>query len=106
MTTFLGSPILRKLIEFPKQKIAFCLHSLLGQVLERFQVEIGGKLLVATLCLLECSRHGLLESELLQLLADEDNLFPPEYANKFHDDKLDDYEITGLKEIKFQLVLD
>ena len=47
---------------------------------------------MATLCLLECSRHGLLESELLLLLADEQNLFPPEYANKFKDETLDDYE--------------
>ena len=49
---------------------------------------------MATLCLLECSRHGLLESELLQLLADEQNLFPAEYAAKFKDDDLDEYEAT------------
>ena len=46
---------------------------------------------MATLCLIECSRHGLLESELLQLLADEDNLFPEEYAQRFKDDTIDDY---------------
>ena len=34
---------------------------------------------MATVCLLETSRHGLLETELLELLADENNLTPPEY---------------------------
>ena len=51
---------------------------LLEQVLTRFEHEGGGRLLVATLCLLETSVSGLLESELLTLLADEDNLLPPE----------------------------
>ena len=36
-------------------------------------------MVIATVCLLETSRHGLLESELLELLADENNLTPPEY---------------------------
>lgn len=31
------------------------------------------------MCLLETSRHGLLETELLELLADENNLTPPTY---------------------------
>lgn len=35
--------------------------------------------MVATLCLLEVSRHGLLETELLALLGDSKNLTPPEY---------------------------
>lgn len=35
--------------------------------------------MVATLCLLEVSRHGLLETELLALLGDTNNLKPPEY---------------------------
>ena len=50
---------------------------MIEQVLTRFEEENGGHLLVATLCLLEASKLGLLESELLQLLADEDNLMPP-----------------------------
>ena len=47
------------------------------QVLGRFEKENGGDLLVATLCLLEASGHGLLETELLTILA-EDNLMPCE----------------------------
>ncbi|XP_013381732.1 TPR repeat-containing protein DDB_G0287407 isoform X2 [Lingula anatina] len=56
------------------------LLGLLGQVLERFEAETGGSLLVATLCMIEVSKGGLLESELLLLLADEENLMPPEEA--------------------------
>jgi nephrocystin-3 len=58
-------------------KLADGLFELLEQVLERFEAESGGHLLVATLSLLECSAHGLLEQELLSLLGDEDNLMPP-----------------------------
>ena len=36
--------------------------------------------MIATLCLLEVSRHGLLETELLALLGDKNNLKPPEYV--------------------------
>lgn len=54
-----------------------CSDSLLQQVLERLENESGGELVVATLCLLECSRHGLLESELLLLLGNEKDLLPP-----------------------------
>ncbi len=50
------------------------------QVMERFEKENGGELVVATLCLLEVSQRGLLETELLQILADEDNLAPRENA--------------------------
>lgn len=50
--------------------------SLLAQVFDRFEEENGGELLVATLCLLECSNTGLLETELLTILGDEDNLMP------------------------------
>ena len=50
---------------------------LLQQVLSRFEEEGERHLLVATLCLLEVSSTGLLESELLKLLADEENLLPP-----------------------------
>ena len=53
------------------------MHSLLQQVLERLENESGGELVIATLCLLECSRHGLLESELLLLLRNENDLLPP-----------------------------
>ena len=54
-----------------------CCCRLLQQVLARFEEEGGGHLLVATLCLLEVSQTGLLESELLKILADEDNIMPP-----------------------------
>ena len=33
--------------------------------------------MVATLCFLECSRHGLLERELLELLGEDELLRPP-----------------------------
>ena len=46
-------------------------------MLQRFEIENGGELLVATLCLLEVSARGLLETELLTILGDEDNLMPP-----------------------------
>ncbi len=48
--------------------------------MERFEKENGGELVVATLCLLEVSQRGLLETELLQILADEENLAPRENA--------------------------
>ena len=51
--------------------------SLMEQVLQRFETEACGHLLMATLCLLEASSTGLLESELLILLADESSLMPP-----------------------------
>ncbi|RDD44551.1 Telomerase protein component 1 [Trichoplax sp. H2] len=53
------------------------LLELLEQVLTRFEEESGGHLMVATLCFLECSRHGLLERELLELLGDDELLKPP-----------------------------
>lgn len=55
---------------------------LLEDVLSRFEDENGGHLLVATLCLLEVSQNGLLESELLSILADEDNLMPATYVKE------------------------
>ena len=55
-------------------KITIC--RLEQQVIARFEDESGGKLLMATLCLLECSATGLLETELLEILGDEDNLTP------------------------------
>ena len=53
------------------------LFSLLEEVLDRFERENGGHLLVATLCLLEASSGGLQESELLDILANEEELVPP-----------------------------
>ncbi len=50
------------------------IYRLLQQVLTRFEAEGGGHLLVATLCLLEVSSTGLLESELLYILANEENI--------------------------------
>ncbi|XP_028414822.1 telomerase protein component 1-like isoform X3 [Dendronephthya gigantea] len=61
------------------QSLSDDLLSLEEQVLTRFEEENGGQLVIATVCLLETSRHGLLETELLELLADESNLTPPEY---------------------------
>ncbi|XP_071785038.1 telomerase protein component 1-like isoform X1 [Asterias amurensis] len=55
---------------------------LLAQILTRFEKENGGKMLVATLCLLECSCHGLLETELLSILGDEDHLMPPNNSSE------------------------
>jgi len=46
----------------------------------RFEIENGGPIVIATMCLLETSRHGLLETEILQMLAEETNLTPPEYV--------------------------
>lgn len=43
--------------------------ALLEQVLERIEIDYGKELVADLLSLLACSRHGLLESELLELLA-------------------------------------
>ena len=48
-------------------------------VFSRFEEETGGVLMTATLCLLEVSCHGLLETELLALLGNPENLKPPEF---------------------------
>ena len=58
--------------------------SLLAVVLSRFEKEDegSGHLLVATLCLIEVSTFGLLESELLTILGDEEHLMPPEKEEK------------------------
>lgn len=53
------------------------LLSILDDLLSQLESEEGGELMVATLCLLEASSSGLLESELRQLLADESVLKPP-----------------------------
>ena len=62
------------LLKTPNHNLFF---SLLEKVLERFEQEHGATLLVATLCLLEVSAAGLLESELLAMLGDKDTLIPP-----------------------------
>lgn len=53
------------------------LLSILDNLLRQLEGEEGGDLLVATLCLLEASAAGLLESELRMLLSDESVLRPP-----------------------------
>ncbi|XP_064604560.1 TPR repeat-containing protein DDB_G0287407-like isoform X2 [Liolophura sinensis] len=53
------------------------LLNLLEQLLTRFEGERGGHLIVATLCLLESSNAGLLESELRHILGNEATLMPP-----------------------------
>ena len=49
------------------------------EVFTRFETETGGPLMKATLCLLEVSRHGLLETELLALLGDSNNIECPPF---------------------------
>ena len=49
-------------------------------VFSRFEQEAGGELMAATLCQLEVSRHGLLETELLALLGEKSNLKPSRYV--------------------------
>ena len=48
-------------------------------VFARFEEETGGDLMKACVCMLEVSRHGLLETELLALLGDKKNIILPEY---------------------------
>lgn len=50
-------------------------------VFERFEGEDGGELMKACVCMLEVSRHGLLEMELLALLAEERNVKMPAYTD-------------------------
>ena len=42
--------------------------SLYDHIISRLEEEVESRLVIATLCLLECAHHGLLESELLDLL--------------------------------------
>ena len=60
----------------------------------RFESENGGNLLVAALCLLEVSQRGLLETELLEVLADEDSLMPDENSKDSSTEKGMEYNIT------------
>ena len=57
-------------------------------VFSRFEQEAGGELMAATLCQLEVSRHGLLETELLALLGEKSNLKPPAYVEGEENDVL------------------
>lgn len=76
---------------------------LLGDVLARFEEENGSFLLVATLCLLEVSMSGLLESELLNILSEEENLMPP--SNKEEKGESEKGKLTSLLcEMFFALV--
>ena len=54
--------------------VAIVMFRLLEQVVRRLAREGDGHLVKATLCLLEVSKSGLLETELLDLLGDEENL--------------------------------
>ena len=49
---------------------------------ERFEGETGGDLMKACVCMLEVSRHGLLETELLALLGEERNIKLPKYEGE------------------------
>ena len=60
------SPLFSRVKQFP-----VCLR-LENQVLERFEQESDPELLKATVCLLEVSQRGLLETELISILADCD----------------------------------
>ncbi|XP_071951905.1 telomerase protein component 1-like isoform X2 [Antedon mediterranea] len=63
------------------------LLSLLESVLSRFEDESGGQLVVATLCLLECSKTGLLERELLMILGNPKNITPSKDVKKIKSDQ-------------------
>ena len=56
-------------------------------VLSRFERENGGELLIGALCLLEVSKRGLLEVELVTILGDEENLFPGDKSKEPHAEK-------------------
>ena len=71
------------------------MYRLEGQILARFEEENGGRLLIATLCLLEVSARGLLEVELLSVLADEENLMPTGGVGDVGDSEKDDEESVG-----------
>lgn len=54
--------------------------------------------MIATLCLLEVSARGLLEVELLSILADEENLIPLTLSDVADDSEKDDEESVGKSE--------
>ena len=58
-------------------------------------------MVVATVCLLETSRHGLLETELLQMLAEETTLTPPPYV----EGESDQITVTKAEETSAGLLL-
>eukprot|EP01129_Flabellula_baltica_P004954 TRINITY_DN1762_c0_g1_i2.p1 TRINITY_DN1762_c0_g1~~TRINITY_DN1762_c0_g1_i2.p1 ORF type:complete len:1949 (-),score=386.28 TRINITY_DN1762_c0_g1_i2:5-5851(-) len=51
------------------RQLSSTLTGLLDQVLQRLENEHGAKLVKDTLCLLECSKYGLLENEIIDLLS-------------------------------------
>ena len=81
-----------------QQLLCVYLCRLEGQILARFEEENGGRLLIATLCLLEVSARGLLEVELLSILADEENLIPLTLSDVADDSEKDDEESVGKSE--------
>ena len=74
-------------------KIPDGLAELEAYILSRFEKESDGRRLIATLCFLECSVHGLLESELLELLATDD-LLPPSLSDKIGPSKVFSFDGT------------
>ena len=94
-------------VEFPQEELyrplplpLLCTSRLEGQILARFEEENGGRLLIATLCLLEVSARGLLEIELLSILGDEENSLPP---GDVSDLEKDDEESAGKSELNVTL---
>ncbi|XP_065653579.1 TPR repeat-containing protein DDB_G0287407-like isoform X2 [Hydra vulgaris] len=73
-----------KIISLPDDLI-----NLETEVFTRFESETGGVLMRATLCLLEVSRHGLLETELLALLGNSSNIQYTEYIEGKENEVLD-----------------
>ncbi|KAK3090415.1 hypothetical protein FSP39_011663 [Pinctada imbricata] len=67
----------QEVIEKKIQEMPAGLPNLLENLLMRFEDETGGSLVVATLCLIEASTAGLLESELRDILGNEITLMPP-----------------------------
>ena len=81
------------LLLFPYYSIRLRLHSncrILDQVLDRFAKEAkeDKQLLKATLCLLEVSKNGLLETELLEILT-KIKMYNPELVEEEMDNKGD-----------------
>ena len=53
---------------------------ILQLLISRFEGQAGGELVKACVCMLEVSRHGLLETELLELLAHKEKLKEKDYT--------------------------
>jgi len=85
------------------------LLGLLQQVLTRIEEEHGKFLVTAALCFLECSRHGLLETELLVLLAEPRNYIftqPETYKPTSAVSELVEDTSSGVYELQKQLHCD